>query len=345
MVKRLLFAAATLLLPDAPGHAQCSGLSTAAVGSLSLVSAVSATTSPNPMALVYNPSRSLYYLFYGGNVSYPAEVFNAAGTRLATVSPLGYDLRGMWWNPTTSQLEGNGYDNASIIAKALDANGYPVASAITTIFTPGNGLASQNVAAFDPLNNEIIYYSAGSIKRVSRATNATIASAAVTGLPVSVANHNPNVALYTGCAGREYALYDATNRALYFISRATNAYVGLSQLPATAPANATFGISYTNGQLFLFDYPTRTWNSYTVLGSTTTATLAPTPGPAKLTLLPNPAREQVQVQGATGPVRLLDLTGRVLREQPATGPLPLAGLPTGLYVVQSGTSTARLVVE
>ncbi|RZK99171.1 MAG: T9SS type A sorting domain-containing protein [Hymenobacter sp.] len=344
MLKYLLAVSTALVLTSAGAQAQCASLATATVGPISFVSAVTAATAPNPMALVYNPTRSLYYLFYGGNSSYPVEVFSATGMRLTTVSPLGYDFRGVWWNPTTSQLEGNGYSNASIVAKPLDASGYPVATTITTIFAAGNGLSMQNVGTYDPVNNEMVYYSGGTIKRTSRATNATVASAAVTGLPVATTNLNSNVVLYTGCTGREYGLYDAVNKAVYFVSRATNAYVGTSQLPSSAPGNTDFGVTYANGQLYLFNYTTRTWNGYTVVSGTPTAVAAPAASLPKLELLPNPARGQVQVTGATGPVRLLDLTGRLLREQ-ATNTVSLNGLAAGLYVVQSGTSTARLVVE
>jgi hypothetical protein len=150
--------------------------------------------------------------------------------------------------------------------------------------------------------------------------------------------------LYTGCVGKEYALYDATAKAVYFVSRATNAYVGLSQLPTTAPANASFGVAYTNNQLYLFNFTSRIWNNYTVLTAAAPTATTPAIATPKLALLPNPAHERVQVQGATGPVRLLDITGRVLREQ-ASATLEISGLAAGIYVVQSSTSTARLVVE
>ncbi|MGI4865246.1 MAG: T9SS type A sorting domain-containing protein [Janthinobacterium lividum] len=342
MLKNLLLVGCAFLLHSTLGRAQCAILPVATAGPLTLAPA---GTAPNPMAMVYNPGRQLYYCFFGGSAAYSVDVWNTFGTRLASVMPLGYDYRGAWWNPTTSQLEGNGFDNASIVAKPINTNGYPVATTVTTIFAAGNSLSSQNVGAYDPVNNEIIYYSAGTIKRVNRATNATLASTAVTGLPVAFSALNANVVLYTGCMGKEYGLYDATNKAVYFVARATSAYVGTCQLPATAPGNASFGVSYANGLLFLFDYSTRIWSSYNLFNNTTTATIAPGAAPAKLALLPNPAREQVQVANATGPLRLLDMTGRVLREQATGNTLALSGLAAGLYIVQSGTSTTRLVVE
>lgn len=66
----------------------------------------------------------------------------------------------------------------------------------------------------------------------------------------------------------------------------------------------------------------------------------------RLTLTPNPARHAVQVLGGTGTVQLLDLTGRVLRQQLTNaGFLNLQGLAPGLYIVRSGKATAKLLVE
>ncbi|GAB2852936.1 FG-GAP-like repeat-containing protein [Hymenobacter ruber] len=67
--------------------------------------------------------------------------------------------------------------------------------------------------------------------------------------------------------------------------------------------------------------------------------------PMRLTLVPNPAQHHVQVLGATAAVQLLDLTGRVIRQQASPESLDLDGLAPGLYLVRSGTLSARLQVQ
>jgi len=280
------------------------------------------------MVIVYNPDRNLYYGTYGGNTSVPIDVWNSAGTRLATITPSGYDFRGAWWNPTTRQLEANAFDNTSIAAKPIDNNGYPVATTVTTIFATGNGLSPQNLAAFDPVNNELIYYSGGVIKRVSRANNATIASATVMGLPVASSALNSNIVLYTGCSGKEYALYNANAKAVYFVSRATNAYVGMSQLPTSAPANANYGMSYTRGQLYLFNSATNSWSGYSVLDAQ----------------LPSPTATAAARCGA-GPVTLqasgTAVDGAYRWYAAATGGQPISGATGSAYTTPTlyGTTT------
>ena len=67
-----------------------------------------------------------------------------------------------------------------------------------------------------------------------------------------------------------------------------------------------------------------------------------------LSIVPNPASRQVQVLGAAKgyPLQLLDLQGRVVREQPtgATA-LDLSHVAAGMYLVRSGSQQGRVIVE
>jgi hypothetical protein len=61
-------------------------------------------------------------------------------------------------------------------------------------------------------------------------------------------------------------------------------------------------------------------------------------------LVPNPARDVVQVQTAAHvqSIRLLDLTGKVIREA-ATAAMEVADLPAGLYLMQVQTAQGMAV--
>ena len=80
------------------------------------------------------------------------------------------------------------------------------------------------------------------------------------------------------------------------------------------------------------------------------AATAATARPA-FTLAPNPARDAVQVRGAApgSVLHVRDALGRLRATAPAaadgTARVSLAGLPPGVYVVQSGGRAQRLVVE
>src|SRR4051812_46342295 len=58
----------------------------------------------NNSGVAFNPNLSLYYGVRAGNPGFPLETWTSTGTPLYNTSA-GFDWRGMWWNPTTNQLE------------------------------------------------------------------------------------------------------------------------------------------------------------------------------------------------------------------------------------------------
>ncbi|MBF9220587.1 FG-GAP-like repeat-containing protein [Hymenobacter ruricola] len=119
-------------------------------------------------------------------------------------------------------------------------------------------------------------------------------------------------------------------------------------LEATVPAGATTGPVVVTTRTGAATLPA----AFTVLAGPTAARTA---SASRLVLFPNPARHSAYLQlpagGSTPPsVRVLDATGRVVRTVPLKpgqggAELPLAGLPAGLYLVQAGNTTQRLLVE
>ncbi|UOQ53049.1 hypothetical protein [Hymenobacter cellulosivorans] len=69
-------------------------------------------------------------------------------------------------------------------------------------------------------------------------------------------------------------------------------------------------------------------------------------GAQALRAVPNPARDQVRLEGATADVaQVLDLTGRLLRTVNTRELISLQGLTPGIYLIRCGTSATRLQVE
>ena len=241
-------------------HAQCETIIANAVQSPLTLTIPSGSTAN--LSLTYAPTYQIYYGANSTASSSTVRAWDPSGNALTTVTT-GRFYRGIWWNVNTGQLEGNEASYGPISYMPLDAAHYPVANTATNIFATANGLSTQNCATYDPVNNEMVYYFSGTLQRVSRATNAIISTAAVTGFPTSPGNINSTIIMYTGAAGKEYGVYDYINRRFYFISRATNAYVGMSQLPATAATPFNFKIAYANDLFWIGSG--LSWNSYQVL--------------------------------------------------------------------------------
>ena len=217
----------------------------------------------NATGVAFNPTFSLYYAAIAGNTGFPLETFTAAGAPLFQTNT-GFDMRGMWWNPNTNQLESNGYNTGGIWKYNLNASGYALNTGVS-IFTGFNQPTVQSNGDYNCADNEIVYYNAGSIMRRNRTTNALIGSLPITGLPVALGNLNDNTICYTDCLAHEYALLDYVLKRVYFINKATGAYNGMSQLPATAVTNVSFRTSWANGLFWIYNTGNRTWYSYQVL--------------------------------------------------------------------------------
>lgn len=236
-------------------YSQCSTLVNAVPGIT-----LPATNPNNNSGVAWNPNAKYYYGVRAGNPTFSLETYDASGNLLNTTTA-GYDHRGMWWNPNTNQLEGNGYNAVGICFNSLDASLF--ASSTWANLLPANQPNAQSCGDYDWNADEIIYYYSGSIYRYSRATNALIATTAISGLPVPTGNLNWTSVVYTGCVGREIGVFDYVNRRLLFINKATMTYVDASQLPASAPNPSGFRISWANDLLWVFDGTT--WFSYQTL--------------------------------------------------------------------------------
>lgn len=249
-----------VLINATSANGQCTPIANAVPGiSLHYVQA----GGTNATGVAYNPNFNVYYAAIAGNPGFPLETFDAAGNPLYQTNT-GFDMRGMWWNPNTNQVESNGYNTGGIWAYDVNGSGYALNTG-TSIFTGYNQPTVQSVGDYNCADNEIIYYNAGQIMRRDRATNALIGYLNITGLPVVTTNLNNNSVFYTDCAGHEIGLLDYINKAVYFVDKTTGAYSGMSQLPAGTITNVSFRASWANDMVWVYDTGTRTWYSFQVL--------------------------------------------------------------------------------
>lgn len=240
------------------GNAQCS-LNPSATPGLTLTHV--STNCLNNSGVAFNPIDQLYYACRAGNTGFPLETWDAVGTPLYQTTT-GFDYRGMWWNPTLSQMEANGYSSYGIWSANLNASGYALNTG-TNIFS-ANQPNSQSCGDLDYDDYEIIYYYNGGVYRFNRVNNAFLGTTVLTGMPVATSNLNWTTVFYTGCLGMEYGVLDYVNKRVYLFNKATGAYTGMSQLPAAAVTSNGFRCSWANGMLWLFDLSSRTWTSYDI---------------------------------------------------------------------------------
>lgn len=213
----------------------------------------------NRSGVAFNPQLRIYYANVAGNMTFPFETFSETGTLLNTVTS-GIDVRGVWWNPLLNQLEMNTFSSQGIYSRTLDANGYATGTTVG-IQTPTNVQPNtQSFGQYDWVNNHFVYYNNGSIIRVNRATNAIVSTNVVTGLPAtSITDFSVG---FFNVPNYELALYDYTNRRVYFVNGSTYAYTATTQLPLTALGPNWFNVAWSNNRIFLCNTSARTWHGY-----------------------------------------------------------------------------------
>jgi hypothetical protein len=80
----------------------------------------------NGASVVYHPKEKLYYAAQAGNMDFPLVIFNANGKVVSgTDQKTLIDVRGLWYNPKTKQLEGNAYNDFGWFSYDLNRDGLP----------------------------------------------------------------------------------------------------------------------------------------------------------------------------------------------------------------------------
>lgn len=214
----------------------------------------------NGAGVAYHKSQRKYYAYFAGNSSFPMRVFDDKGSPLSDYIKTWYDARGIWYNPLTNQLEGNGYDDEGIVSFGVGKDGLP--NDKKYIFEGLDHQPDANcVGAFDYQNNEILYYYDGEIYRYDRKTGAKIGTW-VFKKDLNPYEINENVVIYTGLPNREVGVLNYQKKEVLLFDIRKGEQTATVKLPANAPTLQNFNFSYANGIYWVFDKENRCWLGY-----------------------------------------------------------------------------------
>lgn len=229
----------------------------------------------NGASIAWHPVHKKYYAAMAGNVGFPMVVFDANGSM---VSPKDlftmFDVRGLWYNPTTQTLQANGYNDFGLTEYILDAKGIPAATRKINI--PASQPSMQSVGAYDPKNNMLYYYDMESVglephrmKNGEVYKTIPIYLGAVTTGDVNRQdkdeakyNYNENTIVYTGISHAEVGFLNVRDRQIELYDIGNGLMTKVLSLPEDAPIQSSLNFSYSNGIYWLFDKTTRVWQGY-----------------------------------------------------------------------------------
>ncbi len=222
------------------------------------------TNATTNSSLVWHPVRQRYYGLRPGLSAYPLETWLVTGGLSVAQTTCGMDTRGMWYNPSTGNIERNGFNANGWATMDIDVSSNAM-NTFTVLFAGQNQPNIQSFGILDPSTNSVLFYESGSLRVYSRATATLTATIPLTG--VSLANVATYTVLYSGQTGYELMLYDVVLKRILFFNRTTGAFSGQCDLPASAAPVLTgnsFRLSYTNGRFWVFNSTLRKWNAYCI---------------------------------------------------------------------------------
>lgn len=212
-------------------------------------------------SLVWHPVAQRYYSVRVGNVGFPLETWLPTGGLSIAQTTAGVDTRGMWYNPATAQVERNCFATVGWASMEVDGS-LNATNTFTVLLTGQLQPTAQSMGVLEPATNSVLFYSAGNLQVRSRATGLVVQTLPLTGTPLT--SVSADCLIYTGQLGYEIGLLDYVNKRVLLFSRATGAFSGMSQLPATAVTAAAYRLGYTNDRFWLFNSATKTWNAYCI---------------------------------------------------------------------------------
>lgn len=227
----------------------------------------------NGASVAYNPKEKLYYAAQAGNMEFPLVIFNANGTVVSKDDQQTLiDVRGLWYNPKTKQLEGNAYNGFGWFSYDLNKDGIPEKLKLKKegMYQPDQNSAGvlnteDNEVLFLDRLNIVCYSTDGTDKRKSiqlhfGAMNANDATT------ISVSDfeqtYNTRSIIYTGTKGAEIGLLNVTKKQVELYDIKSGYMSQIVKLPVKFEVETYFNFSYSNGIYWLFDKQTRKWNGY-----------------------------------------------------------------------------------
>jgi len=224
-------------------------------------------------SVAWHPVQKKYYAVFAGNAGFPSAVFDPAGKRLSGNDQAAMiDTRGLWYDPISKKITGNGYDAAGWFNYKLDSKGLvtDIESLIEEMRQPG----PQCVGVYNSIDNQVLFLMGSQVFKYSN-NGVVIDSVTIywgryksEGIPETVdkyqspEDYNNTALVYTRITGKELGFLNANNRTIDLYDIKTGFKTTSLSLPENAPVESSFNFAFANGIYWLFDIENRKWIGY-----------------------------------------------------------------------------------
>lgn len=224
-------------------------------------------------SVVWHPVQKKYYASFAGNADYPLAVFDGTGKRLSSEKQtVLVDDRGLWYNPATKLICGNGHGDLGWFSYILDNSGIP-----TDIMMIKNNMHQpydQSVGVYNSTDKQVLFLHGSQVYMYE--SDGTLADSIIihwTRKKTDGANEDEDPALqhedyniyslvYTGIKGQELGFLNITNKQVDLYDIKTGFLTKVLSFPETAIVEQTFNFAYANSIYWLFNMELRKWVGY-----------------------------------------------------------------------------------
>jgi hypothetical protein len=226
-------------------------------------------------SVIWHPLQKKYYAAMAGNALYPLAIFNETGKRISADSlKCRQDTRGLWYNSSTKEIQGNCYSNYGWFKFTLNQTGMVTGS---KIFLDGmNQPEEQSVGTFHSLSNEVLFLSQGKVFKynskdgkvndsipihwgIKKDSLSTGIAGESLGTPES---YNSTSVIYTGILNAELGFLNTVEDQIELYSYATGYLTKVLKLPEDIIPEAMFNFAFCNNTYWLFNMDERVWEGY-----------------------------------------------------------------------------------
>ena len=227
-----------------------------------LVFEIKSESGNNGIAVTYNKEKDLYYVAFGGNSTYPLEVFTSSGKNVYS-KEIGFDARGLSYDKKTNCLYGNSYDTGGYFKVKLNDAGLPTGQ-LENIFTGMHQPNEQSGGAFYMKKKLVFFRSETSIYIYKMKTGNLHQQFNLTGISErEVENCVEYIVLYTNKKGYEFILMNYLSPKLYFFNKKGEYVSGLS-IDYDDYMHDFFNLSYANDRIWIYSKDYRRWSAYKI---------------------------------------------------------------------------------
>jgi hypothetical protein len=232
----------------------------------------SRTEGANAGSVAWHPVSKKYYAAMAGNSSHFVGIYDTKGKLQSSEDQEAlFDIRGIWYNPSTKTLQMNGYNDYGWAEYKLDKKGAPID--VSELQSGMHQPEDQSVGSYDPKAKAVYFLNEEGFVEVYKYDDGSYDTYLELHLGYTEADdladnydviddYNSTTVVYTGISGAELGLLNTDTKQIELYNIKTGLLTRKLGLPSRAPMPAFLNFAYSNGIFWLFDTEARIWKGY-----------------------------------------------------------------------------------